>query len=219
VVQKDLDAYRGGYLGQIVHRAPLVLQFQTVFLIFFGFWRIVGVMLIGMGLMKLGVFSAHRSTRFYASCCVVGYVAGLPLVYLGARALIENRFDPIYLNQGGYLPNYFGSLFVALGHVGLVMLFCKSGALSWLRNRLGAVGRLALTNYLGQTLICTTIFYGWGFGLFGSINRLGLMAVVAAVWVVQLAISKPWLERFRFGPAEWLWRTLTYWKSQPMRAG
>ena len=77
--------------------------------------------------------------------------------------------------------------------------------------------RLALTNYLMHSLICTTIFYGYGLGLFGTVNRTGLVGVVLAIWVLQLIVSPIWLAHFRFGPAEWVWRSLTYWRLQPTR--
>jgi uncharacterized protein len=77
---------------------------------------------------------------------------------------------------------------------------------------------MALSNYLTHSIVCTTLFYGYGFGLFGQINRTGLAAIVLIIWVTQLLISPIWLRHFRFGPAEWVWRSLTYWKPQPMRA-
>jgi len=79
------------------------------------------------------------------------------------------------------------------------------------------VGRMAFTNYLMQTVLMTTLFYGHGFGLFGQVERWGQILIVLAVWVFQVWFSNMWLARFRFGPAEWLWRTLTYMKPQPMR--
>ena len=97
------------------------------------------------------------------------------------------------------------------------MLVCRSGWLPGLRRRLGAVGRMALTNYLTQTVLMVLFFYGVGLGRFAMLERLELYYVVAVVWSLQLALSSLWLERFRFGPAEWLWRSLTYWKIQPMR--
>jgi uncharacterized protein len=75
---------------------------------------------------------------------------------------------------------------------------------------------MAFTNYILQSVICTTIFYGHGFGLFGNVERVGQIGVVAAVWIAELALSYLWLQRFRFGPLEWLWRSLTYWRVQPM---
>jgi uncharacterized protein len=96
------------------------------------------------------------------------------------------------------------------------MLLCKAGLLRWLTARLAAVGRMALSNYLMQSILCTTIFEGWGFGLFGQLDRIQMFGVVAAIWLVQLTVSSLWLRYFRFGPMEWLWRSLTYWKRYPM---
>jgi uncharacterized protein len=216
-LQDEIDAYRGGYLGQVVYRAPIVAMFQTVFLVVFGFWRICGLMLIGMGLMKLGVLSARYSTRFYACGAVIGFAVGLPVTWLGARGMFDHEFEVFYMNQGGYFPNYFGSLFLSFAYLSVVMLVFKSGILTGLTRRLAAVGRLALTNYLSHTLICTTLFYGWGFGLFDHLGRFQQMFVVLGIWILQLIVSPIWLEWFRFGPAEWLWRSLTYWRRQPMR--
>ena len=97
------------------------------------------------------------------------------------------------------------------------MLIIKSGALGNLMQRFAALGRMALTNYLLHSVILTTVFYGYGLGLYGSIPRIWQMAFVVAVIGFQLWFSPVWLQRYRFGPVEWLWRSLTYWKRQPMR--
>ena len=76
---------------------------------------------------------------------------------------------------------------------------------------------MALTNYISQSLICTVIFYGHGLGLFETLGRPEQLLIVLGVWVVQLLWSPWWLDRFRFGPLEWLWRSVTYWSPQPMR--
>ena len=136
---------------------------------------------------------------------------------LDATELIRHEFTEDYMLQGGIFYNAFGSLVVALGHVGLIMLIVQSGALAWLTRRLAAVGRMALSNYLTHSIVCTILFYGYGFGLFGQINRSGLAAIVLTIWVIQLWISPIWLKHLRFGPAEWLWRSLTYWRIQPMK--
>src|SRR5262245_26155311 len=97
------------------------------------------------------------------------------------------------------------------------MLIVQSGALGWLTRRLAAVGRMALSNYLTYSIGGTTLFYGYGLGLFGTIHRTVLAAIVLAIGITQLVVSPIWLKSFRFGPAEWLWRSLTYWQLQAMR--
>ena len=76
---------------------------------------------------------------------------------------------------------------------------------------------MALTNYIGQTVMGTLVFYGYGLGLYGHLQRYQLYFVVLGIWLVQLTVSPIWLQRFRFGPLEWLWRSLTYKTRQPMR--
>jgi uncharacterized protein len=96
------------------------------------------------------------------------------------------------------------------------MLLIKTGFVQGLLQRFAAVGRMALTNYLMHSIVLTTVFYGYGLALYGSIPRFGQMSFVAAVIGLQLVLSPWWLARYQFGPAEWLWRSLTYWKRQPM---
>jgi uncharacterized protein len=96
------------------------------------------------------------------------------------------------------------------------MLLCKSDALPALRHSVAAVGRTALSNYLLQTLLCTTVFYGHGFGLFGQVERAGQIVIVIGIWLFQLGISPLWLRYFGFGPAEWVWRSLSYRRIQPL---
>ena len=107
---------------------------------------------------------------------------------------------------------------MTLGHVGLIGLLYQASPLSAAMRNLGAVGQMALTNYLTQSLICMLLFTGAGLALYGQLERHELYYVVAAIWIVQLIWSPLWLRRFRFGPAEWLWRSLTYWQRQPMRS-
>jgi uncharacterized protein len=214
---EELAVYRGSYLGIVKHRAGEVLMGQTIGFLLGGGLFAASRMLLGMGLMKLGVFSAQRSRRFYWWLVGLGYGIGLPLMVFDATKLIQNAFSFEYLVMNyGILYNAFGSLVVALGHVGMLMLIVQSGAIGWLTTRLAAVGRMALSNYLTHSVVCTTLFYGYGFGLFGYINRTGLAGIVLLIWTFQLIISPIWLKHFRFGPAEWLWRSLTYWKLQPI---
>src|SRR5439155_21897628 len=98
--------------------------------------------------------------------------------------------------------NYWASYLVALAWVGMIMLWCQSTWLAALRERVAALGRTAFSNYILQTVICTTIFYGHGFGYFGRVDRVAQIMIVFAIYAVQLVIAPIWLRHFRFGPLE-----------------
>ncbi|HSG28665.1 MAG TPA: DUF418 domain-containing protein [Candidatus Krumholzibacterium sp.] len=217
-LEEIYSVHRGGYIGILRSRAPDVLMMHTAMFLFVVMWRIGGLMLYGMALMKGRVMSAEKSYRFYIIQCVAGYGAGFLLVVTGARLMIDGGYDVVEIYRRSGLFNTFGGPLVSMGHIGLAMIMCKAGVLGWLRNSLSAVGRMALTNYLSHTVICTTLFYGYGFGLYGRLGRAELYWVVLAVWAVQMTVSPVWLRFFRFGPVEWVWRSLTYGRRQPFRA-
>ena len=215
-IKDDFSAHLGDYTGLVSHRSSFVAGLQTGMLFFFG-WRFLGLMLIGMILMKTGVLTNEKSAGFYRRMMLTGYILGLPLTVYSGLDLYANEFDPIYVTGVGGIANAVGSIIVALGHIGMVMLIVKTGYLQGLMRRFAAVGRMALTNYLLHSVILTTVFYGYGLGLYGQIPRFWQMGFVIAVVALQLGLSPWWLARFRFGPVEWLWRSITYWKLQPMR--
>jgi uncharacterized protein len=209
-VQKEVAIYRGSWMGQLPHRAKKAFMFETFLFAVWTGWRAGGLMLVGMALFKLGAFAAQWSARSYWAMLVVGLGGGIPVIEYGHRAIVAHNWDPVYALFTGFEFNNWGSVLVSLGYVGAVMLICQRPTWHWLTRPLAAVGQMAFTNYLMQSLICTTIFYGHGFGHFGNFERVGQLAIVIAIWAFQLILSPIWLRYFRFGPAEWLWRTLTY---------
>jgi uncharacterized protein len=216
-IARELAAYRGGWLEQMAHRVPSAFFFQVFLFFIWGLWRAGGLMLVGMGLFKLGVLSAARSRAFYARLFAAGALLGLPIVLYGVHRNFAAGWNVRFSFFFGSQYNYWGSILVSLGWLGIVLLACKAPALGLVTRPLAAVGRMAFTNYLVQTFICTTLFYGHGFGLFGSVPRIGQLGIVAAIWALQLSVSPIWLRYFHLGPFEWLWRSLTYWEPQPFR--
>lgn len=217
-IAAELAAYQGNWFGQIAFRFKDVVQFQTIVFVMWIFWRVSGLMLIGMALYKLGVFSAARSRMVYGYMLGVGLAIGLPAIAWEVKLNFAGDWEPA---RSFFLVgqiNYWASIIVSLAWVGLIMLICKSGVLKILTVPLAAVGRTALSNYLAHTIICTTIFYGgYGFGLYGKVERWEQILIVFAIWAFQLIASPLWLRYFDFGPAEWLWRSMTYRRFQPMR--
>jgi uncharacterized protein len=219
--EASLEAERQKVMGGFVHRvaatAPGVAMMQITVFAIYTLWRAAGLMLLGMALHKWGVFKAERSTRFYATMVLAGGLLGGGLVAAGVVVNHRNGFDPVaFFGVVGWF-NYVGSVGVALAWVGLVMLACKAAALGPVRRVLAAVGQMAFTNYLMQSVIAAFIFYGWGLGHYGQLSRVELVPIVLGVWAFQLIASPLWLKWFRFGPMEWLWRSLTYWKVEPLR--
>jgi uncharacterized protein len=147
---------------------------------------------------------------------LVGYSVGLSVNYWETTYLITHQFGIIAQDLTSITYNV-GRVFTTLGHIAVIMLFIKSGIAMFLQRSLAAVGQMALTNYIMQTLICNSLFLGFGFSLYGQLERHELYYIVFSVWIFQLIISPIWLQYFRFGPLEWIWRSLTYWQKQPFK--
>ena len=175
--------------------------------------RGLGMILMGAGLYRLGFMSGRMSTGTYRRTAVVGLGVGLPLAAASVvvTALGDYAREVAFIGQ---IPNTLGTIPAALGYMSLLVLWDRRGE-HWLKRRLLATGRMALTNYLSQTVLgvltLTVLLDG------ASVGRTGILIFVLVVWALQLWWSRIWLDRFRFGPAEWLWRVATYRKGQALR--
>ncbi len=210
----EIERYGGGWLEQMAHRSPAALENEVQFLATRVLWQGSGLMLMGMGAFKAGVFSAARSFRFYLAMAGVGFGLGVPLLGWVALYNAAHGWAARDVMLVGQPLGYLGNFLVGLGWIGAVMLLCRSG---WALRPFAAVGRTALSNYLLQTVLCTTIFYGHGLGLFARVERTGQIAIVVAIWVVQILVSSWWVKRFAVGPVEWAWRSATYGRAVPLR--
>jgi uncharacterized protein len=214
-IAQETAARHAGYLVNLVAFAPIAEMGQSTYAYTTGLWDALAMMFLGMALFRWRVFDASRSWGFYATMLIVGYGVGITTNAWELHNQFANDFSLATL---AHVPTYdLGRGGTAFGHIALVMMICKSGAMRWLTGALAAVGQMALTNYLTHSVVCMLIFTGVGFGLFGELQRYQLYYVVAAIWLVQLIASPLWLRYFRFGPVEWVWRSLTYGMRQPMR--
>ena len=203
-IHAEISAYQGSWLDQQRYRVPRAFAYQTSELALRFLWQVSGLMLLGMALYKLGVLRVASPARHYRRMAAIGFGIGVPMslyeihrAFAHDWALLDYRLVILPLS-------YWSSLAVTLGWVGLVALACQQGRRLV---SLVAVGRLALSNYLFQTAVFTTIFYGHGLGLFARVDRTGQLGFVIAMWIVQVAASRLWLKRFERGPVEWAWRT------------
>lgn len=162
----------------------------------------------------MGVLSGTRSRGFYLKLAGVCLALGLVLGGFGLFRQMVEGFPYVASKFFYRLFIYWGSIPQSVGYAAVLILISRHRLV---RKWLEPAGRMAFSNYLGQSLLCTAIFYGHGFGLFGKVERFPLLLLVLAIWMLQLLVSRAWLRRFRFGPAEWLWRSLTYGKIQTLK--
>ncbi|WP_251358592.1 DUF418 domain-containing protein [Kangiella sp. TOML190] len=212
-IAAEVAAYRGSWAEQFDHR----LDFYSEMLLnalFIGPLRIGSAMLLGMALYQTGVLTAQRSKGFYWKFLAVCLTLGVLIQYYDYRVLQQGDFNIIALFKSFGALNSMAAVFIALAYVAIFCLWFKSGLGLWIRHKFEAVGRMAFTNYITQSVICTTIFYGFGFGYFAELERYQLYFIVLAIFMLQLVWSELWLKKYYFGPLEWLWRSLTYGKLQ-----
>jgi uncharacterized protein len=174
--------------------------------------RTVAFMMLGMGLFKLGVMTGARSMRFYLRLAVLGVAGGLAINVWETATLWRSGFDPAVWTPA--LTGEIGRLILALGYLGAVIAAWKANVLGLIGTGLERMGRMAMTNYLAQSLICAVLFYG--FGLYDRLGWWPLWGLAAAIWGAQALFSNAWLSLFRMGPAEWAFRAVAYWSIPPL---
>ena len=216
-MKKSLNSVQGSYGGFYEYQSERSLEgelYATYFLI----WDILIFMFLGMAFFKSGIITGQASIKIYWALLIGGLGVGLLISYFRLQPIIDYKFNHFeYTKNTSFRFYEISRTFRALGIFGLIMLLYKSGWFNWFFALMRPVGQMAFTNYLMQSLLVGLFFYGIGFGYFGKLQRHEIYYVVAATWVLQIIWSHIWLRFFRFGPLEWCWRSLTYWKLQPFR--
>jgi uncharacterized protein len=178
-------------------------------------WETLGYMLLGMAALKTGFFTGDWEDACYRRVAMAGFGVTLPLYGLLAWLQLREGFTVPAIFAYGFAGTVLLRPVTVAAIAALIILLTRRGG--GLTARIAAAGRCAFSNYLGTSILMTDMFYGWGMGLFGSMSRIELWLVVFAMWALMLAWSKPWLDRYHYGPFEWLWRSLARWSPQPMR--
>ncbi|MBU2581798.1 MAG: DUF418 domain-containing protein [Alphaproteobacteria bacterium] len=214
--QSDLTTYRSGYLDIFLAQIPVIVEQQSSKMYTDHFYDVGGMMLIGMALFKLGILTGQRSLQFYLVLAAVGYLAGGMLHGVECYELWRVDFNAEARDPFLMMPYNIGRLMMTLGHIGTFGALIHFGVIKRLAPYLAPVGRMALTNYIGQTVLSVLFFYGCGLGYFGYLERYELTWVFLAVIGIEIVSSIVWLKYYRFGPLEWLWRSITYGSFQKM---
>lgn len=218
LVRQSLDVYADGSFSEIMAQRTIDLRFMFFSLLFVG-PNIFAFFLMGLYVGKRGFFenvsaniSFIRRVMWYG--LVVGVIGNTVLVIAGEYS---NPSVPSLLSFVHSVSFFVGAPAFCFFYVSAAVILTQNSAWKNRLSPLAAVGRTAVSNYLFQSLVCTTIFYGYGFGLYGKVGpALGIIFTIV-IFISQVLLSRWWLQRFRFGPVEWFWRSLTYRKLQPMR--
>jgi len=211
LIEEDLLVNQASWLGQMEHRHTMAFEMQSGVLFYLP--RIVGLMMFGMALFKLDFFGRKYKSSTLLIGGIITFAFSVLLITYGSQQNFATNWG-IESMFVGIQYNYWGSITMAYSYLCFLIVFCRSSIFERLKSLLANVGKMALTNYLSHTIICGLIFYGWGLGLYGSFDRFEQVLVVVAIWVFQLCFSSFWMNRFQFGPFEWLWRSMTYGKLQ-----
>ena len=216
-MEKSLRKVRGDYESFYKYQSERSF-YGEVYYTYDGLWDILIFMFLGMAFYKNGVLMGNAPAKLYWLLFLGGMAGGIFLTWFKLQPFINLNFNNYEIIKQVKFEIYeVARVLRSIGIFGLIMLLFKSGWFKWFFALMRPVGQIAFTNYLMQSLLVGLFFYGIGFGMFGKLERYEIYYVVAATWALQIIWSHIWLRYFRFGPMEWLWRSLTYWEKQPFK--
>ena len=222
--KENTQKMKSDYSTVASYLRPLAIDGQTKYL-FFGIWDSIALMLLGFALYKWGFLTGNWSKENYRKVMLIGYGIGLPLViystyygYITYSTMEANlkKMEEVSINWVELIYP-FQRILLVMAHASALILLYKSNMMQGIFRRLEAVGQMAFTNYIMHSVICTLFFFGYGLNYYGVFEFYQIYYLVFAIWILQLIVSPIWLRHFNFGPLEWLWRSLTYWKLQPFK--
>ena len=216
-MKKNLEKSLGPYNKVYDYLSNISTQLEFYYT-YYGLWDVLVFMFLGMAFFKSGVLTGQAPVKTYLWLTVIGLGVGLLISYLRLQPLFDVKFNKFEYTKKITVEYYeLSRTFRSLGIFGLIMLCYKSGFFNWLFKLMRPVGQMAFTNYLMQSFMGNLYFLGIGFGMMGKLQRYEIYYVVGVIWVIEIIWSHIWLRYYRFGPLEWLWRSMTYWKWQPLK--
>ena len=215
-IPTELKLYRSDYATIVDSR--LIGRTLEPFVSFFSFGlETLGLMFIGMALFKSDFLTGQWAPARYRNWATRCVLVSLPALAALAWWQASSGFDAVRVFAAFLALSVPFDIAMAIAWAALIILWVKTGPMPALKLRVAAAGRMAFTNYLATSIVMTSLFYGYGLGLFGEVGRAGLWLFVLGMWALILLWSKPWLDRFHYGPLEWLWRSLSRLQLQPLR--
>ena len=215
MIAEEIALYRSGF-GDIFTEKLTEAPWDELAITLSTFPETLPFTMFGMALYKSGFMTGKWAPARYRRVGWWSTLAGLVVMLLLLAAIVASRFDPVTAFSATLAWSMPARAMMTIGYAALLMLLIARFARARWMARVAAAGRMAFTNYLVTSIAMTFLFYGWGLGLFGTIGRWELYGIVAAMCAAMLGWSLPWLARFRYGPFEWLWRSLARGRVQSM---
>lgn len=213
-VAEEKKARLGPLPGYAATLAELWAKFNVGPFFYFGFFEIFGTMLLGMALYEWGILQGRAKTATYVAMVAVGYGLGAT-----ARYFAEMEYLAFTLNAKlGWMTWDLARIALVIGHIGLINLALRTVLGQRILSVFQAPGRMPLTIYFSASILTMWILFpGLGFGLFGRYGAFDLTLIALAIIAGQVVFANAWMAAFESGPADWLWKSLVYWKKQPFR--
>jgi uncharacterized protein len=214
---ENLKIHHQGYTEILEAHSKEVYEYQATEM-YLGIWESFGTVLLGMALFKWGFFTYRFKMRTYALICFIGIPIGWLFYSLGQWYQFQTKIEMLVTYQWRWISTSFfeqsGRLITTFGYASLILLLCRVNWMKGCLNLFANTGRMALTNYIMQTILCSLFFFGFGFNQYGIHSAHYLLIFVLCIWIIQITYSNIYLRFFQMGPMEWLWRRLTYGKNK-----
>ncbi len=217
-ITDEIALYRGGLQGIVADKASHYVSWAVSGVKYMGL-DTLGFMLLGMAMLKGGFLTGKWPRENYAGTARHCFLIGVPPMIALAIWTWASGFDTVTTFGAVFAWSFPFRIPLTVGLAALIFAGIAGRKPGAFLTRVEAAGRMSLSNYLGTSLVMTAVFYGWGLGLFGSVPRAQVYLFVLPVWALMLLWSRPWLMRFRYGPMEWVWRSLTTLRVQPLSRG
>jgi uncharacterized protein len=215
-IEDEILIKTGGYFELFKYNAGKAWEEQTTIFFTEDIWDIILYMFLGIILFRMNFFEEHKKYTLHLIITLFGIGTGLAVHTWLNLGFYENHLDPV---KSSYYLIFFdlGRLPFVLGYTSLIILVFRMKLFHKVGKWIASVGKMALSNYLIHSIIGAFVFYGFGLALFNQLSHLDITMIVISVWVFQIVFSVLWMRSYQYGPFEWIWRSLTYWKVQPLR--
>ncbi len=214
---RQAQVYASGSYGDVLRWRVVEESSRLYWAVLVNFYETIPLMLIGMGFYRLGLFSGGLGGRRVMLVAWAGVALGLALNFAAGWYVMRGGFPPFATQLAFFGFSMLFNLSFVAGAMVLLAHWAQRVPDGWLAARLATMGRMAFSNYIGTSLVLMLVFQGWAGGLYGTLDRVGMVPVIALVWALMFTASRLVLARWRHGPLEWAWRCLTYWRLLPLR--